>query len=100
MEVQRAQPAFATGRVAAWVYLRGRFPAAHDRQRPQSRYRLVLHAGSRMARAQERVRALARPGELRSGRPAENAAAAWSGCGAGYGNRTRVNQLGRLTPDR
>jgi len=24
----------------------------------------------------------------------------WVGLGAGYGNRTRVNQLGRLTPDR
>ena len=43
-----------------------RHPApAHDRQGPQPRHHLFLHARQRMARAQGRIRALARAEEFR-----------------------------------
>ena len=64
----------AASRRAALRYgfvVRGHLPAAHDRQGPQPRHCLVLHARQRMAGAQGGVRALAGAGELRCGRQAE-----------------------------
>ena len=58
----------APSRRAALRYgftLRGHPAPAHDRQGPQPRHRLFLHARQRMAGAQGRVRALARAGEFR-----------------------------------
>ena len=43
----------------------GNVPPVHDRQGPQPRQRLVLHARQRMAGAQAQLRALARAGEFR-----------------------------------
>ena len=55
----------APRRFALWLRLRGHIPPAHDRQGPQSRHRVVLHARSRVAGAQAQLRALAGAGEFR-----------------------------------
>ena len=43
MEMRLAQRVVAPRCRALWLYLRRPVSAAHDRERPQSRYRLVLH---------------------------------------------------------
>src|ERR1700722_11993475 len=65
MEMQCAQRAVASGGATIRLHFRGRVPSAYDRQGPQSRHRLVFDAGSRMAGATRRFRAVARPGEFR-----------------------------------
>ena len=49
VEVQRPQCAVAPRGAPAGVYLRGRLPAAYDRQGPEPRHGLVLDARQRMA---------------------------------------------------
>src|SRR5580658_3515646 len=71
MEMQRAQRALAPRGAAPRLHVRGNFPRPHDRQGPQPRHRLVRDSRHRMARAQSRLRALARPGEFRSRRAAD-----------------------------
>ncbi len=71
MEMQCAQRTFAAGGATLWFRLRGRPAPAVDRQGQESRHRLLLDARQRMARAQGRLRALARAGEFRRGGQAE-----------------------------
>src|SRR5262249_26077849 len=67
VEVQRAQRRLARCGAALRLHLRGHVPATSDRQGPQPRQCVVLHARQRMAGAQGRLRALARAGEFRCG---------------------------------
>ena len=52
MEMQRAQRAVAARGAALRLHVRRHLPPAHDRQGPQPRHRLVLHARQRVAGAQ------------------------------------------------
>ena len=51
--------AFAASGAALGILLRRNLPAAHDHQRNEPRYRMVLHAGFRVAGEEARVRTLA-----------------------------------------
>ena len=70
VEVQRPQCTVAAGGAPPGLYVRGDFPAAYDRQGPESGYRMVLHARHGMAEKEGLLRTVARPFELRRGRTA------------------------------
>ena len=71
MEVQQPQRAFEARGAALRLQVRGPVPPAHGGEGREPRHRLVLDHRLRVARAQSRVRALARAGEFRCAGPAE-----------------------------
>ena len=60
VEMRCLKPPLAKGGAAPGLHLRGNLPPAHDREGKESRHRLVLHAGHRVARPQARLRTMAR----------------------------------------
>src|ERR1700749_3771848 len=68
--MQCLEPALPARRAAPGIHLRGNLSPTHDRQGPQSRYGVVLHARFGMARAPGEFPTLVGTVEFRRGGPA------------------------------